>query len=59
MVEVNVQPEYERISLHLKDGVMVSKWGTRYKKLQVNWYFDNRMTLEGVCEGSEDWVAIK
>lgn len=38
---------------------MVSKWGTRYKKLQVNWYFDNRMTLEGVCEGSEDWVAIK
>lgn len=57
-VEVVVQTSYERVTLILKDGVMTTKKGTRYKQLQVNWYFSNRTTLEGMREGSGDWEAI-
>lgn len=57
-VEVVVQTSYERVTLILKDGVMTTKKGTRYKQLQVNWYFSNRTTLEGMREGSGDWEVI-
>lgn len=56
---MNVQPAYKRVTLHLKDGIMVSKGGTRYKRVQVNWYFDSTMTIEGMREGSEGWERIQ
>lgn len=58
-IEVNPQPSYDRITLHMKDGVMVTNMGTRYIRIQVNWYFSNRITIEGMREGSEDWEKIQ